>query len=434
MRKCIFNIFAMLLLFSASANSETVLSSLDEVASYGAEHSIDNKNSQINVKRADENRTGIILLKNSSIAVEANIFEDFNGNTANSNRSGELGYSSSFTVPVIEQISFSASVDNNLNSQLEISLNPLSHSSTQKESELNYNSSIISADGVDISAQIEAVESALSWMLADREFKTAQREAELSEIKYKDDKVRYELGELSLDELQKSLISWSETRVLLSTKDQQFRISESFLYSALGVGPDEMTVEQIELETLEDELLLIKNSFDPQYGNALKISSYLISVLEVHSAKLNLNNTWVYEPDLRASVGVSFNSSGGIYVEAEVRFSISPVDLQKKKRDIAEEEYKISLSEAEQSLNQAELNFEQTIENINSSAINSDISRLEMEQAGILLSEAELLYKLGEYSEIELYESQLTLIKVENSLFQTLTDEYLSWMELKKYM
>jgi len=434
MRKHILTIFALFLFISASLYSETVLLTLEDIAYYGAEHNLDYKNSQINVLRADENRIGILRLNNSSISAETSILENLNATTADSNRVTGLGYSSTLTVPVIEQISLSASVDNNLNTQVGISLNPLSHSSTQKESELTYSRSLILADGAMITAQIDTVGSALSWMSAGREFSSAKREAELSETRYSDDKVRYKLGEISLDELHESLIGWSEARVLLSTKDQQFRTSEISFYSSLGVGADKIIVNQIELEALENELLLLKNNLDPQWCNALKISSYLISVLEVQSAEFNLKHTWVYEPDLSASAGLVFDSSGNLSVEAGVQFSISPIDLQKKKRNIAEEEYEISLIEAEQSLNQAELNFEQTIESINSSAINSDISRLEMEQSGILLSEAELLYKLGEYSEIEFNESQLTQEKAENSLFLALTEEYLSWLELKKYM
>jgi Outer membrane efflux protein len=434
MRNNILYIFIMFLIISATANSETVLSSLDDIASYGLEHNLDIKNSQISVLKADENRTGLFLFNNSSISVETSILEGLNVPTAGSNSATGLGYSSTLTVPVIEQVSLSASVDNNLNTHLGISLNPLSHSSTKEESELIYNSSIILANGAMISAQIDAVGSALGWMSAGRDFTTVKREAELSEIRYNDDKVRYELGEISLDELHESLINWSEARVLLSTEDQEFRTSEISFYSSLGAGTDEIIINQIELEILENELSILKRNLDPQLGNALKISSYLISVLEVQSAELNLKNTWVYEPDLSASTGLTFDSSGNLSVEAGVQFSISPVDLQKKKRGIAEEEYNISLIEAAQSLNQAELNFEQTIKSISSSAINSDISRLEREQAEILLSEAELLHKLGEYSELELNESQLTVVKAENSLFHSLTDEYLSWLELKKYM
>ncbi len=164
MRKKLLITCTILLVILTVANGETILLSLEEIASYGAEHSLDYKNSQLSVLRADEEREGLLLLKNSSISVETSILEDINGNVSDSDSDMGLGYSSTLTVPVIEQISLSASVYNDLSTHMGISLNPLAHSSTQKESELNYNSSIISANGAMISTQIDAVGSALSWM------------------------------------------------------------------------------------------------------------------------------------------------------------------------------------------------------------------------------------------------------------------------------
>jgi len=434
MRKNVIIIFAILLLISTAANSETILSSLEDIASYAAEHNPDYKNSQVNVMRADDNRLGLFLFKNSSLSVNTDIYDILKGSETELPGYTDPGYSAALTLPVIEQLSLSASVDNDLNGQLSFSLKPLAHSSAQKELELNYNSSVISAEGTLISVKIDAVGAALKWMSAKRELSAADRESKLSEIKYKDDKVRYDLGEITLDELQDSMISWSEARVLMSSEEQQYKVSENQLYSTLGGGSGEVNVNMMEMETLKNALVRLKKNLDPETGTPMKQNAYLLSVLDAQSAEIDLDNTWNFEPELSASTGLLIDSNGNLSVEAGIKFSISPGNFQKKKRTIAQKEYQISLLETKQTLNLAKLNFEQTIDSIKSTAINSSISELKMEQAKILLSEAELLYKNGEYSELELNESQLTLDKVENSLYLSLINEYLSWLEFEKYM
>jgi len=434
MRKHIIIIFAIFVLISAAANSETILSSLEDIASYAAEHNPDYKSSKVNIIRADDNRLGLFLFKNSSLSVNTDIYNNLQGSETGLTEYTGSVYSAALTLPVIEQLSLSASVDTDLNGQLGFSLKPLDHSSAQKELELDYNSSLISAEGTLISVKIDTVGAALNWMSAKRELSSADRESELSEIKYKDNKVRYDLGELTLDELQDSLIAWSEARVLLSSEEQQYKVSENQLYSTLGGGSGEVIVNMMEMETLKNALVILKKSLDPAAGTPMKQSTYLLSVLDAQSAEINLDHTWNFEPELSASAGMLIDSTGNLSVEAGIQFSISPGNFQKKKRTIAEKEYQISLLVADQSLNLAQLNLEQTKDSIKSTAINSNISQLKMEQAKVLLSEAELLYKNGEYSELELNESQLTLDKAENSLFLSIINEYLSWLELEKYM
>ena len=425
--------FGFLLFFSVLAlHGEAVLTSPDEIAAYGAEHNLDYKNSQLNVLRAEDNRVSILQLKDSSISFDLSVLKNLGESSIYQDSHTGLGFSSTLSIPIIEQISFSAKISDDFSGDLEFSLNPLAHSSTSKESEISYNSAMISAESSLTSAEVNAIESALDWMSSNRDLSASKRESELAELQYNDDKVRYDQGEITLEELQDSLINWSEARVIHSVYELDFRASESDLYKTLGSGSDMVRVDLMDVVDLEKYLAILKNSLDPQSMDPLKNKDYLISVLNVQSAEVVLKNTWTYEPGLEADAGLSFDSSGNLSLAAGINFSISPDDFQKKKRDIAEEEFNISLNEAEQSLYQAELEFEQVIESIGSSSINSEISRLEFEQTKILLLEAELLHKLGEFSEVDLNESQLTLTKADNSLFKALADEYSAWLELKK--
>ena len=418
----------VLLLFISAVvlNGQTTLSSLDEIAAFGSEHNLEYKNSQINVLKAAENRTNIVKLENSSISAAGNFNNTIQGES--------WRFSSTILVPLIEQLSLSGTIEEDLSGQVGISLKPLAHSDNRKQSEIDYNSALITAESARISVESDAMTAALNWMFESRDLQAKQVGAELAEIKYKDDKIRYDIGEITLDNLQNSLISWSEARILLSSKQQSFRNAESHLYSSLGAGPEDISIKKLDIDTLYGFLKSIKQTMDDQQGDPLNSNAYRISLLNVYSAKTSLDNTWIFDPDLNASVNLNFTSDGTLSVTGSIGLSLSPGDYQKNIRDIARKEFQISISEAEQSRNESKFEYEQILESLKSAEINSEISQLEYQQAQILLSEAELLQRLGDYSEIELQESQLTLSLAENALFRALADEYIAWLELKSYM
>jgi hypothetical protein len=421
-------LFSLLFFTTVILNGQTILTSLEEIAAFGAENNLDYKSSQIDLLQAEEDRVGIFKLEESSITAEGIIPGDI------SNSVTAWGFSSTLSVPIIDQLEITGTINADLSGQVGVTLRPLVHSDLVKQSEIDINSALISAESSRIISENDAVGAALNWMSAQRDFEAQQKSAELAEISYLDDKVRYDLGEVTLDDLHDSLIDWSEARKLLSEKLQDFRKAESDLYKELGSGSNEVTLDKLDVISITDSLELLKKSININFGDPMKNDQYRLSLLGVQGAESSLKNKWTFEPDLKAGVNLIFNQDGSLNANASISITLSFDDFQKKQRDIAKEELQLSISEAEQSRNEAELDFEQILEALISSEINSEISQLEYEQAEIMISEAVLLQELGDYSEIELQETQLTLSQAKNTLFKALSDEYIAWLELKKYM
>jgi hypothetical protein len=422
----------LMLLFifmGTTLTGQSILNSLEEIEDYGSCHNLDYKSSQVDVLQAEEDRVGYFLFDESSIKTES-------GFDSSEDSDNYWSFSSELSVPVIEQLTLSAKIDETLNSEFGLTLKPLAHSDTREQAEISYKGAVITAEAAGYYAENGALSAALDWMNSIRDLKHMEQAAAVAEIQYNDDKVRYEEGEITLDELQDSLISWSESRIDLSDAQKSFHIAEIALYGELGTSIKNIAVRELRVEDLEKSLAGIKESFDSKMGDPLKSDSYLIAVLDVNRAEANMANTWTYEPDLSTSASLVYDADDydvPLTVNASVSFTISLDDFQSKKRNIAKEQLQIKISEAEQSRFEAELKFQQVLEAINSTEINSEISRVEYEQAKILLSEAELLQKLGEYSLIDLENSILTLTSSENGLFKALASEYLAWTELKKY-
>ena len=414
----IFSLISILPVFG-----ETVLSSLEEIAAYGSENSLDYLNGQVNLMKAKDNIQSLLLLEDTAVSLEGSL----------SDAEESLALNSRIEIPIIEQISISGNLDQEKTGSVSLNLKPLAHSDNSEQSMINYQSALISAENSRTEAEYKAVSAALGWMSAKREHQSSRDQTDLYETKYKDDKARYELDEISFDDLQESLVSWSEQRISLSEKEKTLRSAESLLYASLGASMEDVSIDILTIDHMKKVLEEIKKEMELYKGDSMNSSSYKLASLARDSAEVTLKNTWLYNPDLTASAAVNFDSEGYKGFNASVNFSISLDDIQKKDRDVNREELKIATKQEIQSRNEAEVDYIQVLQSLDSTGLNRETSLIEYEQKKILYSEAKLLQKRGDISQWELDESYLSLQISEDAAFKALADEYLAWFSLKNY-
>lgn len=417
--------FAFCLLISgAGLFSQTVLESLDDIAAFGADNNLDYRSSRNNVLKSENNLEGFFHLNDSSISATGSYDES----------TGQFGVSSTVEIPVIDQITLSGTVNQDLSGNTTLSLNPLAHSAEREQSKISYQAAMNSAEEARLTAENDAISAALDWMTAKRELETQKLQTELSRTAYEDQKVRYDKGETTFDDLQDSLVQWSQDRVSLATCDNSYKNAESSLYSVLGVGKEDVSVRELGIEDLEKAVDALMAGLDSSQGEVQKSSQYKAAVIEKMNSAAVLENIWSYEPDLKVGASVNFSPEGIGGVSASVTFSFSPNDIQTSERKAAKEEYAIASVKEKQSRNNAELKLNQLLDTIDSTAINRSIAEIEMNQAETLLAEAELLYKRGDRSRTELDQTRVSLQTSENSLFKALAQQYEAWCSLKEFL
>lgn len=420
-------LYIVLFIISTGLTSQTKLKSIDDISKFGVENSINYRKSILSLSEAEDKREGILKLDSSSIATKTS----YSGTSTDS-----IDLETTILIPVIDQLTITGSVSENIEGKVGLSISPLSHSETRIQNDLSYRSSVINSQSALLSAEIDAVESSLNWMSASKNFNMQNENWLLEEIIYNDDKSRYNSGDITLDELKESLISWSEARKLYISSEQNLKETEKNLYEDLGSTSKDVEVKIISVKDLEESLVKLKSSMNTGITNFNKNSSLQLSAISVKSAKEHLKKTWTYEPDITAQLAVPYDENGlnSDGFSASINFSLSLDDFNKSERDRAEDYYNISILENRLKINEAEVDLNRTLNMLESNNINSDIFRVEYEQAEILLSEAELLYSSGVYSEVELEQSKVYLTQGENNLFDALVTEYLSWLDLKRYL
>ncbi|QEN03390.1 TolC family protein [Thiospirochaeta perfilievii] len=417
-------VLVVLILTTASLFAQTSLTTIDEIVNFSLENSSDSIRSKITLENSEDNVESYIKLDETKVSFNSSFKED-----------GTNSFISSLNIPVIDQLSVNGSFDNNLNGEIGVSINPLSHNKNVTLSEVEYDLALLNYKNSIDSTSKNTIDKALSWMVGKKSLDLLEKEAYRYESLYSDNKDRYENGSITLDELQDSLINWSNARKKLLDQKQSFYTLESSLYSQLGATKEDVVIEILEIEELQVLIEQLKTMVENGSGDYFKNSNYLQSVINEEKAMLNYNAIWVYDPDVSFSAKLGITENGVVEdsFTASVGFTLGLDNINKSEKDSAKEEYLLSVKDKELKLNAAKLDFEMSKDLVESSSLESEITRYEYEQTKILLSEAEILYDAGEYSELELLAAELALQQAHNNLFTILKNEYLNLIDYLKY-
>lgn len=415
----------LILILNTSLFTQTILDNPEDIKELGKANSIEYKRSLISLSEAEDDVISLFKIDDTSLSLSS-------ANTDLSDGDWEL--ESSVNIPIIDKLSLSGSIDQDLKGTAGVKIEPFKHSASKALLDINLRSQMVLTNTAELNSEIDAVSVVLDWMSAKRSLDLQLERVDMNDILYSDNKSRYESGNITLDELRESLITWSESRKQLLIKKQSFTLAEKNLYSILAVNRDEVDIRKFNVPELELYLNALKNDIDVSKADFLKSSSYIQSAYSVQTAKVEFENTWIYEPDISANANVSFDTDAEYDFSASINFTVSLDDFQSKERDKKLQEFNISLSEHQIGLNDVKLEFSQKLDLLESSEIDTSIIKIEYEEAQVLYSEAKLLFDTGEYSEIDLEESRIYVSQAENDLFDSLVGEYIYWMEFRKYL
>lgn len=400
------------------------LKGLHELAAYAVENNIEYRTAAFEYKKALGNLEYPLKLNESDVSFL----------TSYSFIESE-GYSSKViaTIPIINQLQFTASVNRILDGNIGVTFFPLDHSDSREQAEISSRAAWVYLRELTILTTGNAVSAVLEWTSAVRNFEIFKDFIRVKKNIYEDEKQRYKLGDADLDDVREALLNWSGTRISLVTAQNRLHQAESELYSVLNANPDSINIEMISMDELNVALEEIKNTINSEELSVEDTWSVLSSKSEVDSIRAKLDSTWLFDPDLGISAGLDYKMGSLRAADTSLTITVSVSDWQAD--EISEMEASLSLTEdmSEQSLAVEKINLEQALIVLETTKINREIAIIELEQADELVGEAEFLYSLGDYSDTEQEEILLTRRQVENSLFSAFSAEYNAWQGLRIY-
>lgn len=418
-------IVLLILVFnSLSIFSQITLDNFNKIKEFAAKNNIEYKESLINLSVKINNIEPLLKFEESKITGEATI--DY---------TGESIYKSSIELKIIEQLEATGSINNDLEGSIGLNINPFTNNGNREITDLQYKIAYITSVNTLKKVENNALMNFLNWSITKKNISILNDKVNRNLDIYNESKVRYDIGNITLDDLHEDLIKYSTTRKFLLEEEQKLKTLETTLYNSLGAVSNEVIITEITLEELKKELDIIKENGMSNHFNPESNYGYNLALLNQQIEKNNKDHTWFYTPDLSIKGNIPYNE-GDIELEeitGSISFSIALDDFNFNDRKIANDKYELAVKSSSLALKEAESNFKKAIEKIVSSEINSNIWDTEYQQAQILLSEAILLLNNGTYSKLDLEEKRIFLQESELNLMDAYSQEYIAWLEYLNY-
>jgi outer membrane protein TolC len=411
----------LILLSSPLASQE--LSSLEDIRSYALENSLDYKKAQWEAVKAGHNLEGLFTMDETSFSASSGYDDSLEKWSA----------SAGVEVPLVDQLSVNSTVYEDNSGSVGLTFTPLSHSDDRVQNDISWQKAAALADEMAVTVENSALSAALGWMNITAQLAVQEESVLVSETIYRDEKIRYEAGESTLDDVRDALVDWTEARTTLTGLQTQLRAKESDLITALNVNPETVELSLLSSEDLAAELEALKSSISPEDADPVLSHAVFSSYLDMRSVEEELDDTRLFDPELNLSSDLYFGDDNKSW-EASVTLSFSLQDWQSEERQELQTDLEISRQAASLAEQESRLLLQQARIALENTAQNREVAELEKEQVSDLYEEAQFLFELGEYSQAERDDAALSLESAEISLFSALADEYLAWREILLYL
>jgi outer membrane protein TolC len=408
------------------------LSTLDEIAATGREMSIDYARAKLSAEKAASEVPDLLKIKSTSLSGTYSYTGAKTGLPGPSaNPTSEL--SASLDVPLIDQVSLSASIKDDGSGRVNAAVKPLYHADTRTQKMIAYEKAVAAMEDAAKNAANSAVKAALKWMASERLLATKERAAVYAEDVYKAAKAARDIDQsvVSLDEVSKALSSWSKARSDLITQQTSTRNAKAEFIKLLGTSEDDIEIKMLGTEELEQALTALKSSLAGAESSGPAASYSVRSAeLDLQSKSSTAKSIWVFEPDLSLSAGFSFSRESDPVASISATLKLSLDNLKTGDKAQAEAQLKLAAKTLAQTKIAQESEYAQALARVKTAAISTENQRLSRDQAAEIRDEAAFLFAHGSYSELENESAALSLAQAEDALYQALVDEYSAWLDL----
>ena len=319
----------LILLTSPLASQE--LSSLEDIRSYALENSLDYKKAQWEAVKAGNDLEGLFTLDETSFSA-GNSYDD---------SLDTWSASAGVEVPLVDQLSVNSTVYDDTSASVGLTFTPLSHSDDRAQNDIIWQKAAALAVEMAVTVENSALSAALGWMSGTAQLAVQEESVLVSETIYRDEKIRYEAGESTLDDVRDALVDWTEARTTLTGLQTQLRAKESDLMTALNVNLETVELTLLSSEDLAAELQTLKSSIVPEDADPVLSHAVFSSYLDMRSVEEKLDDTRLFDPALNLSSDLYFGDDDKNWA-ASVTLSFSLEDWQSEEKQELQTDLEIS--------------------------------------------------------------------------------------------
>ena len=415
--------FAMLVWPLQGVMAQTIMT-VEDVAAYALEHSRSIDAAEKALADAREALGIVFSIEDSSLSLSGGY--SYNSDP-NSPRPHSVDVSGSVSIPIIPELSVSASLGGIIgdawdpSGSLRVSYNPFAGASIDWKNWETFRKAEIQLAELENSVPMDAEEAALGLVKGQLNLQSAESSMELEERKYEIAKKRYELNDITYSELEDSRSALGSARQKYYDAQKSLLSLKKGLFQLIGPDLGDITVHELTV----DQVLLMISARDGELEGLPPESAATVALLnrvvELEALNRQLDETPVFDPKLSISANINyFDFKAG----SSVSITLSPNQFQAEERaeirdSIADKEFDLSLEQAN-----LQLELRMLEQSISVAREALEISINDYENVEVQYKESELLFKQGERTAVELEETKLSLFSSRIRLYTSATDLY----------
>lgn len=416
MRRFILTLAFVLALGTGLSGAESL--GLEAAVARALEVNVTYQNALLAVDQAAANRSDLVNWK--GIAVSATQKQ-----TSATETQGATTTNFGLSLPLFDQLSASATVDQDQNTTVSLTASPLAHGDTADQSLIAWKKAVLAADQARATLDASVRKAWLAQASAQAQLDLQVRKVALLETAYGDQKALYAKSQVTLAEVRSALKDWTDARTDQSDLERTLVKARATLAGYLQAEAVELTrLSVAEIEALAAGL----GPVDAQIqGTSTAVQ---LEALTVDSARAKANATWTFDPDLTVAASAGLPASGDPTWSASVTVSVALGDWQGTERALADRA--VALAEASLRAQQtaARAQESQALLAVQSALATVESRELALVQAQDLLQETQILTKAGEATPLELEEAELGVSEAQNDLFAAWVEVYSARVDL----
>ncbi len=405
-------------LYATSVDEE-----ISNLVNISLQNNIDYLNAKNDLKNSQDDLEQSPAILDSSISSDASV--------SYSSSSTTLVSSLDVSIPLIDQLTLSASIDTNLDGSVGLTYNPLASSDSTVPNEINLENASVNLNEVEESLKVDIAQAYINYLLAIEDLNQQEAQVTHDQKEYEQQKKLYDYQETTLIDLQDSLMSYTESKNKIKDLELAVYSTKVTLYQLIGVS-DYSSIElvQADLNQLVDlnsdlETVLDGKSFSPLSdkdvvaalnSTALLEDSY--DTLKLYSPTFSINTK--VKLDGTVSAGVSFKTSAADYNGDEKEDLLNQIDLSK--------------IESAQTISKVTSSIELLQNTVASDKQSISDIEMQIEQNNLVMNEAKALLDLGEYESLDYETLELNANNLQLSLIKAYATLYVDQLKLINYL
>ncbi|MGD1820956.1 MAG: TolC family protein [Pleomorphochaeta sp.] len=422
MKKYISVLLVLMIPFTA-LYATSVDEEISNLVNISLQNNIDYLNAKNDLKNSQDDLEQSPAILDSSISSDSSV--------SYSSSSTTFVSSLDVSIPLIDQLTLSASVDTNLDGSVGLTYNPLASRDSTVPNEINLENASVNLNEVEESLKVDIAQAYINYLLAIEDLNQQEAQVTHDQKEYEQQKELYDYQETTLIDLQDSLMSYTESKNKIKDLELAVYSTKVTLYQLIGVS-DYSSIElvQADLNQLVDlnsdlETVLDGKSFSPLSdkdvvaalnSTALLEDSY--DTLKLYSPTFSINTK--VKLDGTVSAGVSFKTSAADYNGDEKEDLLNQIDLSK--------------IESAQTISKVTSSIELLQNTVASDKQSISDIEMQIEQNNLVMNEAKALLDLGEYESLDYETLELNANNLQLSLIKAYATLYVDQLKLINYL